>query len=79
MLWTRERYPETMNPGRFIVHGHTPLRSRVPELHPHWLNLDTGAVFGGPLTAAAFNTEQAGPVAFITDAGDVRHLQKRAW
>ena len=75
MLWTRERYPETMNPGRFIVHGHTPLRSRVPELHPHRLNLDTGAVFGGPLTAAAFNTEQAGPIAFITDAGDVRHLQ----
>ena len=68
MLRTRERYP-----------GHTPLRPRVPELHPHWLNLDTGAVFGGPLTAAAFNTEQAGPVAFITDAGDVRHLQKRAW
>ena len=47
MLWTRKHAPETLNPGRFIVHGHTPLHSERPEQHPHRLNLDTGAVYGG--------------------------------
>jgi serine/threonine protein phosphatase 1 len=65
MLWTRKHAPETLNPGRFIVHGHTPLHSERPEQHPHRLNLDTGAVYGGPLSAAAFTAEQAAPIAFL--------------
>lgn len=65
MLWTRARYPETLNPGRFIVHGHTPLRSRRPEQEQHRINLDTGAVFGGPLSAAVFSDERREPIALL--------------
>lgn len=78
LLWTRERYPETINPGRFIVHGHTPLRSGTPEQNPHRLNLDTAAVFGGPLTAAAFNDQQRDPIAFLNDRGEVEVLRETA-
>jgi serine/threonine protein phosphatase 1 len=75
MLWTRARYSEN-SLGRFIVHGHTPLSSRVPEMHPYRLNLDTGAVLGGPLTAAVFDSEHDGPLAFVTDAGTVTNCAK---
>ena len=72
MLWTRKRYPETLDPGRFIVHGHTPLlHSERPEQHPYRLNLDTGAVYGGPLSAAAFTAEQAAPIALLVGASAV--------
>lgn len=57
--------------GRFIVHGHTPTRSRRPDLRRHRLNLDTGAVMGGPLSAAAFGTERIRPVALLTDSGTI--------
>lgn len=65
MLWTRKRYSETASPGRFIVHGHTPVRSGQPEQHPHRLNLDTGAVYGGPLSAAVFTPDRTSPVALL--------------
>jgi serine/threonine protein phosphatase 1 len=65
MLWTRARYSETMNPGRLIVHGHTPVLSGQPEQHPHRLNLDTGAVFGGPLSAAVFSADRTSPIALL--------------
>ena len=68
MLWTRKRYSDDLNPGRFIVHGHTPLRSAYPEQRPYRLNLDTGAVFGGPLSAAVFTADQAAPVALLVGA-----------
>jgi serine/threonine protein phosphatase 1 len=29
------------------------------------INLDTGAVYGGPLTAAVFDDTQIGPIAFL--------------
>ena len=34
--------------GLVVVHGHTP-NSFDPEIYPHRINVDTGAVFGGPL------------------------------
>jgi serine/threonine protein phosphatase 1 len=68
MLWTRERYPDTLDPGRLIVHGHTPLHSNHPEQHPYRLNLDTGAVFGGPLSAAVFTADKAAPIALLVGA-----------
>ena len=52
MLWMREPFltdSDRIDCGRFIVHGHTPLRSGQPDLRQHRLNLDTGAVIGGPL------------------------------
>jgi len=51
--------------GRLIVHGHTPLADGVPELRGNRLNLDTGAVFGGPLTAAVFDDAQTEPIGFL--------------
>ena len=57
-LWTRSdrffqqwQWPERdeLN-GLMVVHGHTP-KSFDPEIYPHRINVDTGAVFGGPLTA----------------------------
>jgi serine/threonine protein phosphatase 1 len=72
MLWSREFF--VFDPGRFIVHGHTPLRSRFPEVHPYRLNLDTGAVYGGPLSAAAFVSGNATPIALIVGDDIIEEL-----
>ena len=57
--------------GQLIVHGHTPLETHEPDLRPDRLNLDAGAVFGGPLTAAVFDEGSVAPVMFLTDNGAV--------
>lgn len=60
-LWTRRR--EFMDPRCWtapglrrqrVIHGHTPTRDNLPETAEggRRLNIDTGAVFGGQLTAA---------------------------
>ena len=57
-LWTRSdrffmqwQWPDREElKGLMVVHGHTP-KSFDPEIYPHRINVDTGAVFGGPLTA----------------------------
>jgi serine/threonine protein phosphatase 1 len=49
------------------VHGHTPLATGLPDLRANRLNIDTGAVFGGPLTAAVFEDARREPVSFLTD------------
>jgi serine/threonine protein phosphatase 1 len=70
MLWTREPFltlSERVDCGRFVVHGHTPLMTGEPEVCKHRVNLDTGAVVGGPLTAAVFDQTHAEPIAFLTD------------
>lgn len=46
------------NFGAVVVHGHTPTRGREPERHRNRVALDTGAVFGGPLTAGVFEGEK---------------------
>jgi serine/threonine protein phosphatase 1 len=74
MLWTRKHKQTMTDPGRLIVHGHVPLRSGLPEQHRYRLNLDTAAVYGGPLTAGVFNDEQVAPIAFVTDRGTVTPL-----
>jgi serine/threonine protein phosphatase 1 len=51
--------------GRLIVHGHTPTNGRKPDLRANRLNIDTGAVFGGPLTAAVFGDADIEPIAFV--------------
>ena len=70
MIWMREPFlsdSDTVDCGRFIVHGHTPLKGGKPELRRHRLDLDTAAVLGGPLTAAAFDDTRAEPLGFLTD------------
>ena len=66
LLWIREPFLSHRGDyGRMIVHGHTPLADGVPDLHGNRLNLDTGAVFGGPLTAAVFDDAQTAPIGFL--------------
>jgi serine/threonine protein phosphatase 1 len=70
LIWIREPFlSDPRDHGLFIVHGHTPIEEGIPDLRPNRLNLDTGACFGGPLTAAVFDERSALPVAFITDGG----------
>jgi serine/threonine protein phosphatase 1 len=67
-LWIREPFLEHRGDyGRLIVHGHTPLTAGQPDLHANRLNIDTAAVFGGPLTAAVFDQAETAPVAFLSD------------
>ena len=71
LLWIREPFLSSTNDyGRLIVHGHTPLESGVPELRSNRLNLDTAAVFGGPLSAALFDENQTNPILFLNDLGE---------
>lgn len=66
MLWIREPFlSDRRDYGRLIVHGHTPTERGVPDLRSNRLNLDTGAVFGGPLTAAVFTAEETPPIGFL--------------
>ena len=69
LLWIREPFlSSTRDYGRLIVHGHTPLRSGVPDRRPNRLNIDTAAVYGGPLTAAIFTDESVQPVDFLSES-----------
>ena len=73
LLWIREPFLSSERDfGRLIVHGHTPLEDGLPDWRPNRLNLDTGAVFGGPLTCAVFDEAQTAPVAFLNDAGSLQ-------
>jgi len=66
LLWIREPFLSSRRQlGRLVVHGHTPLATAAPDLRDNRLNLDTGAVFGGPLTAAAFSPAEPAPIAFL--------------
>ena len=69
LLWTRQQPDEDQPLPRFLVHGHTPVRQGLPELHHNRLNLDTGAGWGYDLSAAAFGDESAAPVAFLNQDG----------
>jgi serine/threonine protein phosphatase 1 len=66
LLWIREPFLSSRrNFGRLVVHGHTPLADAAPDLRENRLNLDTGAVFGGPLTAAVFSPAETAPIGFL--------------
>jgi serine/threonine protein phosphatase 1 len=69
LLWMREPFlSDPRNYGRFIVHGHTPLRGGQPDLRVNRVNIDTAAVLGGPLTAAVFDDSKAPPIGFLQEA-----------
>ncbi len=66
LFWIREPFlSDRRDHGRLIVHGHTPTKGRNPDLRANRLNIDTGAVFGGPLTAAVFRDTEVRPMAFV--------------
>lgn len=49
LLWSRDHLRADQPPGRRVVHGHTPT-PRV-DVGVGRVGIDTGAVYGGPLTA----------------------------
>ena len=57
--------------GQYIVHGHTIVEDGRADVRPNRLDLDTGAYCGGPLTAAVFDDAAIGPLALITDDGEI--------
>jgi serine/threonine protein phosphatase 1 len=66
LLWIREPFlSDDRDYGRLIVHGHTPLASSEPDLRGNRLNLDTGAVYGGRLTAAVFAADETKPITYF--------------
>ena len=66
LLWIRDRFLSSDKDfGRLIVHGHTPLKSGLPDQLTNRLNLDTGAVYGRALTAAVFTEHHVAPIKFI--------------
>jgi serine/threonine protein phosphatase 1 len=66
LLWVREPFlSSALDHGRLIVHGHTPLRDGRPDIRANRINLDTGAVYGRPLTAAVFVETTAQPVGIL--------------
>lgn len=72
LLWIREPFlSDQSNHELYIVHGHTPTTTGVPELCHNQLNLDTLAWNGNPLVCAVFEQGRVGPLAFIADTGMV--------
>ncbi len=65
-LWIRDKF---LNYGgafeKYVVHGHTPVQYRGleprPEITHNRCDLDTGACYGGTLSAAFFNEQEAKP------------------
>lgn len=62
-LWIREPFLSSRADfdGRIVVFGHTPQRKGRPLIHRNKIGLDTGAVFGGPLTAGVFHPQGTPP------------------
>ena len=83
MMWIRDAFLDAAHDfGKLVVHGHTP-NKLGPELTPYRLNLDTGAVYGGPLSAAILTPDVRDPDLAITTDPDrrtvtVRELRARA-
>ena len=49
LLWIRDEFLQSEeNFGKYIVHGHTPVRE--PDIRPNRINIDTGAYATGNLT-----------------------------
>lgn len=52
LIWIRHEFLDDQRDHGFtVVHGHTPVR-KGPDVRPNRINVDTGAVYGGPLTCA---------------------------
>ncbi|MCC6642196.1 MAG: serine/threonine protein phosphatase [Deltaproteobacteria bacterium] len=52
LLWRRDTWDQPHRLGRTVVYGHTPAADREVRWNlPFSIGIDTGATFGGPLTA----------------------------
>lgn len=51
LIWIREEFlNDARDHGVVVVHGHTPTPGARPEVRPNRIDIDTGCVYGGPLT-----------------------------
>jgi serine/threonine protein phosphatase 1 len=51
-LWVRDEFiRSTAEFGAVVVYGHTPINNEKPKVQPNKVGIDTGAAYGGPLTA----------------------------
>jgi len=67
LLWIREPFlSDPQDHGSLIVHGHTALAA--PRHYGNRLNIDSGAAYGGPLTAVVI---EGRAVWLLTDQGRV--------
>ena len=61
LLWIRDEFLDSeMDFGKFIVHGHTPVRE--PDIRPNRINIDTGAYATGKLTLLTIQGNSMLPV-----------------
>lgn len=59
LIWIREPFlSATADFGAVVVHGHTP--RDAPEIRANRINIDTGAVYGGPLTCLVLEANRLG-------------------
>ncbi|MBM7486706.1 serine/threonine protein phosphatase 1 [Bradyrhizobium sp. USDA 3686] len=71
LLWIREPFLSSDKDfGRFVVHGHTPLRKGTPDLRTNRVNVDTGAVLGLALTSAVWGDGTTAPDRFLSVTSD---------
>jgi serine/threonine protein phosphatase 1 len=67
LYWIRDAFlNDRSDHGALVVHGHSPVKQ--VELHPNRLAVDTGAAYGGPLSAVAI---EGRAVFLLTDRGRV--------
>jgi serine/threonine protein phosphatase 1 len=65
MVWIREPFLSWPNPlEAVVVHGHTP--KEQPQVRVHRIGIDTGAVYGGRLTAVVLEDDK---LAFLQAPG----------
>lgn len=62
-VWPRYKLGQDHFSVYFLTHGHTPVPSG-PEGSDNRVNLDTGCVFGGPLTIGEYHYGKIGPQNF---------------
>jgi serine/threonine protein phosphatase 1 len=60
LLWSRENNNRTQPPGRWVIHGHTPVVD--VEVGEGVICIDTGCFRGGPLTALGFSSDIKAPL-----------------
>lgn len=71
-LWIRQRFISFQDLfPKYVIHGHTPTLKNPPftgqaEVKDNRCNLDSGACYGGALTAAFFSQAQAKPFHLIS-------------
>ena len=69
LLWTQNTLmiPPEYRDNKIVVHGHTPVS--YPLILPDRINIDTGCVFGGQLTALSLDALEKGEIVWQSVEG----------